>query len=294
MSRPAGPWGAWATGLRLRPVEEACEAAATLEAAGFDALWTTGGTGDPFERVTALLRATDRATVATGILSIWEMDAPAVAKAVESLPAELRERFLLGLGVSHQQLVDRAEPGRYARPLTRMREYLDELDASGIGGTSAPHRVLAALGPRMLDLSAERALGAHPYLTTIEHTRSARDRLGNAFLAPTQMVLLDDRAETARSAARAHLAPYLRQPNYVRSWVRQGFQESDASDGGSDRLVDALVAWGDPERIVSRVRRHLDAGADHVCLQVLAPGGRWSDHALPLEDWRRLGAALTT
>jgi probable F420-dependent oxidoreductase len=292
MSLPTGPWGAWATGLRIRPVDEARHAAAVIEQAGFSALWVTGGVTDPFRRIGALLDATRDVVVATGILSIWSMTPAQVADAVDGLPADHRDRFLLGLGVSHQQIVDHQEPGLYARPFTRMREYLDALDERAKPGTLTGDRVLAALGPRMLGLSASRAAGAHPYLTTSAHTVHAREVVGDAFLAPTQMVLLVADPDEARRTARRHLAPYLQQPNYVRSWVRQGFDATDATDGGSDRLIDALVAWGELDDIVATVHRHLEAGADHVCLQVLDPQASWSDHSLPLADWTRLGQAL--
>lgn len=292
MSRPTGQWGAWATGLRLRPTEEACAAAAVIEDTGFSALWTTGGISDPFRRIGALLGATREIVVATGILSIWTMTPAEVADAVRGLPVEHRARFLLGLGVSHQQLVDQQDPGRYARPYSRMREYLGELDDRAEPGTLRDDRVLAALGPRMLTLAGRQAVGAHPYLTTTSHTAEARELLGEAFLAPTQMVLpIADPAE-ARRVARGYLAPYLGQPNYVQSWLRQGFDESDIASHGSDRLIDELVAWGDLDRLTQRLHRHLAAGADHVCVQLLDPDGAWGDHALPLAHWRRLGEAL--
>ncbi|MDQ6524892.1 TIGR03620 family F420-dependent LLM class oxidoreductase [Nocardioides sp. LHD-245] len=289
MSLPAGRWGAWSSALRLRETSAAQDAAAALEEAGCSALWMTGGLSDPFPRVAELLAATSRTVVATGILSIWTMTAEEVASAARALPDP--DRFLLGLGVSHAQLVDHADPGRYRRPLSRMREYLDELDVAG--GPGAGSRVLAALGPRMLELAATRAAGAHPYLTTPEHTALARAALGPAsYLAPTQMVVLEADAGLARAAARRHLAMYLAQPNYRSSWERLGFTEDDASQGGSDRLVDALVAWGDPERIAVRLHEHVAAGADHVCLQVLDRQAGWKDQALPVADWQRLLAAL--
>jgi len=289
MSLPAGRWGAWSTALRLADTETAVEAAVVLEEAGCSALWMTGGISDPFDRVAALLSATSRVSVATGILSIWTMPAADVAAAAAALPD--RERFLLGLGVSHPKLVDRHEPGRYVRPLTRMREYLEELDE--YAGPDASSRVLAALGPKMLELSATRAAGAHPYLTTAAHTATARATLGaEAFLAPTQMVLLESDPSLARAAARGYLAMYLGQPNYVNSWLRLGFDDADVRDGGSDRLVDTLVAWGDPDHVAARLHEHLDAGADHVCIQVLDPRATWADQSIPLDDWRALLAVL--
>lgn len=291
MSLPAGPWGAWSAALRLGERSAAMDAAAALEEAGCSALWLTGGLDDPFDRVADLLAATRRTTVATGILSIWTMPADDVAAAVAALDPAERDRFLLGLGVSHPRLVDRTEPGRYTRPLTRMREYVDRLDE--VGGPPAGARVLAALGPRMLELAALRAAGAHPYLTTPGHTAEARAALGaGPFLAPTQMTLLVADPARAREVARGYLAMYLRQGNYVSSWQRLGFTEDDIADGGSDRLVDALVAWGTPEQVAARVREHVAAGADHVCVQMLDPDAAWTDHPFPVDDWRTLLAVL--
>nr|WP_183593772.1 TIGR03620 family F420-dependent LLM class oxidoreductase [Nocardioides soli] len=290
---PTGPWGAWSSGLRLRERAAAVEAAAALEEAGCSALWMTGGLSDPFERVADLLGATSRVTVATGILSIWTMSPDEVATGVQSLPDADRHRFLLGLGVSHAQLVDRGAAGRYRRPLTQLRTYLDGLDATGPVTVGRHSRVLAALGPKMLELAATRAAGAHPYLTTVDHTADARRILGpDPFLAPTQMVVLDANPDTARTVARRHLAMYLGQPNYVNSWLRLGFTEDDAADGGSDRLVDALVMWGDPERVAARLREHLAAGADHVAVQMLDREAGWQEQPLPVADWQRLFAAL--
>ncbi len=291
MTLPEGPWGVWATGLRLREAGTAMEAARALEAAGYSALWMTGGASNPFERVRDLLGATSRIVVATGILSIWTMTPDEVATEVALLAPADRERFVLGLGVSHASLVDRAEPGRYGKPLSRMREYLDDLDR--IDPSLARQGVLAALGPRMLDLAATRTAGAHPYLTTPEHTAEARTLLGEApFLAPTQMIVREADPAAARQAARRHLSLYLGQPNYVSSWIRLGFSPDDVADGGSDALVDSLVAWGDDETIARRLREHLDAGADHVCVQALDRELGWRDKPFPVEDWLRLAPTL--
>lgn len=290
---PGGPWGVWSSGLRLRSAEDAVLAAEQLEAAGYGALWMTGGVSNPFPRVRELLGATSRIVVATGILSIWSMRPADVIAELMAMPASYRDRFLLGLGVSHATLVNRRDPGRYRRPLGAMRDYLDELDASDADGV-AGRRVLAALGPRMLELSATHAGGAHPYLTTPAHTQSAREMLGRGpFLAPTQMVVLEPDASIARAVARRHLALYLDQPNYVANWKRLGFTEDDTADGGSDRLIDAMVAWGDEDAVVRRLREHLDAGADHVCISVLDREAGWRDYPVPVQDWERLAPALT-
>jgi probable F420-dependent oxidoreductase len=282
----------WSAPLRFREATAAADAAAALEVAGWSAVWMTGGLDDPFHRVTELLAATSRVAVATGILSIWTMDAADVASRVAALD-DPDGRFLLGLGVSHAQFVDRDDPGRYTRPLTRLSAYLDALDSTGEPRVAADRRVLAALGPRMLELASRRSLGAHPYLTTPEHTATARAAMGpTAFLAPTQMTLLEPDATRARETARGILGMYLRQPNYVQSWLRLGFTEDDVASGGSDRLVDALVAWGDAERVAARLREHVAAGADHVAVSMLAPGATWRDQPLPVADWVTLAAAL--
>lgn len=288
MTGLGGPWGVWSMGLRLRDGESAARAAANLERAGYDALWMTGGIDDPFPRVRELLDATTRVTVATGILSIWTMDAVDVAAQVEALAS--RDRFVLGLGVSHAALVDREQAGRYGRPLTRMRAYLDALDESGL---RADRRILAALGPRMVALAGERSLGAHPYLSTPEHTAWARDVLGEGpMLAPSQMVLLETDPEIARRTARRALSMYLAQPNYVANWERLGFTADDVTDGGSDRLVDAMVAWGDVDAVAARLGAHRDAGADHVCIQMLDASPSAHRLPLPVADLCRLAPAL--
>jgi probable F420-dependent oxidoreductase len=191
-------------------------------------------------------------------------------------------RFHLGLGVSHAPLVDRnTEPGRYGRPLSTMREYLHDLD----GSVPSSRMLLAALAPRMLELARERAAGSHPYFVPVAHTRFAREVLGpDATLAVEQTVLLETDPAAARETARAFMATYLNFPNYVNTLLRHGFSEEDVSNGGSDRVVDAIVAWGDEEAIHERVAAHHEAGADHVCIQVLGP----SSQGIALEEWRRL------
>ena len=198
------------------------------------------------------------------------------------------DRFLLGIGVSHAALVDGQEPGRYARPLAVTRTFLDEIDAT-TPTVPVNERALAALGPKMLELSRDRSAGAHPYLVPPEHTRFAREILGGGvLLAPEQHVVLETDPEKARAIARESLAIYMTLPNYVNNWRRFGFTDDDVSGAGSDRLVDAIVAWGDEAAIARRVREHLDAGADHVCVQV-ATDRRGE---MPLAGWRRLAPAL--
>src|SRR5919108_2532496 len=240
--------------------DEAVDAAAELDDLGFGAIWFPNGAA-LFDRSRDLLESTKRAVVATGIASIWTHPAQTAAAAHHEITQDHPGRFLLGLGVSHPHLVDRDDPGRYSKPLTRMREYLDELD-SAPSPVPVPERMLAALGPRMLELSRDRTCGAHPYLGTPEHTRRSREILGpDRVLAVEQGVVLEADATKARQVARQNLAMYLQAVNYTNHWLRLGFTQEDFADGGSDRLVDALVAWGGPDAIRSRVAEHHDAGA---------------------------------
>jgi probable F420-dependent oxidoreductase len=263
------------------------DAAAELDELGYGAVWFPNGP-TIFERSRELLEATRRLVVAPGIVSIWTHTPEAAASAHHELTRDHPGRFLLGLGVSHQHLVDRDEPGRYSRPVTRMREYLDALDAAPTP-VPADQRILAALGPRMLDLARERSAGAHPYLVTAEHTEIARRALGpDRTLAVEQAVVLETDPVRARQLGREHITFYLRAPNYTNNWLRLGFAPGDLENGGSDRLVDALVAWGDTDAIRERVAAHHRAGADHVCLQVITDDRT----ALPRAEWRSLAAAL--
>jgi probable F420-dependent oxidoreductase len=234
--------------------------------------------------VERLLDSTRSIPVVTGILSVWLHEPDAVAALFGRAEARHPGRFLAGLGVSHAPLLDRTDPGRYRKPLDKMRNYLDRLDA-----TDPPipkeRRMLAALAPRMLELARTRAAGAHPYFVPVEHTRYAREQLGpDPLLAVEQAVFLETDPTVAREHARKHMATYLTLPNYVRPLLAHGFTEEDVANGGSDRLVDAIVAWGDEAAIGARIDAQLEAGADHVCLQVVGP----LDQALPLDDWRRL------
>jgi len=264
------------------------EAAAELEDLGYGALWFPNAPGT-FERARDLLDATRRIVVAPGIASIFTHTATDAAAAHHALTLAHPGRFLLGLGVSHAHLVDREEPGRYSRPLTKMREYLDNLDAAP---TPVPieQRILAALGPRMLELARNRSAGAHPYLGTVEHTRRAREVLGpGPLLAPELAVVLETDPSRARAIAREHLTFYLQAPNYTNNWLRLGFTLDDLAAGGSGRLVDEVVAWGSTDAIRERIAEHHRAGADHVCLQVLTPAAP----ELPIGEWRTLAAALS-
>ncbi len=280
--------GLWSAGLRYGGAEAAAEAATELDELGYSALWIPDVGGDVFAAVRNLLAVTSTVTIATGILNLWMHEADETAAQHASLTAEHGDRFLVGIGVSHAPLIDMAEAGRYRKPLTRMREYLDGLD--GASTPLAPKdRVLAALGPKMLELARDRTAGVHPYLVTPEHTAVAREAVGpDRLVAPEQAVVLSTDPTQARELARGHLAGYLALPNYANNWKRFGFTDDDVADGGSDRLVDALVAWGDEAAIVARVDEHRAAGADHVCVQVLTD----NPTELPTEQWRELAPAL--
>jgi probable F420-dependent oxidoreductase len=278
-----GAAGIWSSALRRADPGEAADAASELEELGFGALWIPGNdAAELTDRLGALLACTRNLVIATGIVSIWRVGAPELAAMRARFEAEFPGRFLLGVGVSHAPLV-----AEYARPLSTMRKYLDELDASGV---PADARVIAALAPRMLETARDRARGAHPYLVTPAHTSWARDILGReALLAPEQTVLLNTERTSARDKARKMLEPYLRFPNYVKTFTaRLGFDEDDVAHGGSDRLVDGLVAWGDDEDLARRIREHHAAGADHVPIQVVTD----DPSTLPRREWRRLAAAL--
>ncbi|KWX66294.1 LLM class F420-dependent oxidoreductase [Mycobacterium sp. NAZ190054] len=279
--------GLWSSQLRYGNPDEAAEAAAELDGLGFTALWIPDVGGPVLDSVDNLLSATQKTIIATGILNLWMHDAAEVATRYAALSEAHGERFLLGIGVSHAPLIDSKEPGRYRKPLAATEAFLDGIDASA-QPVPAANRVLAALGPKMLQLSATRAGGAHPYLTTPEHTRQAREVLGSGpMLLPEQTVLLTQDRDEARAIGTQWLQSYLALPNYANNLLRLGFSEEDLTSV-SDRVFDALVAWGDEDAVRRRVREHLDAGADHVCVQVLTADPR----EFPREQWRRLAAAL--
>jgi probable F420-dependent oxidoreductase len=274
--------GIWNSGLRSEDPNaagEIREAAAELEELGYASIWLGSSPGVGHAR--PLLEATSRIVVATGILNIWAHAAAEVAGQQLALAKDFPGRFVLGLGASHSALVK-----GYRKPYSTMVEYLDGLDAAG---STKADRVLAALGPRMLALSRDRAAGAHPYLITPEHTAKAREILGaGPLLAPEVKVVLDTDPERARAAARDHLAIYLGMPNYIGNLVRLGFADEDFRGGGSDRLIDATFAWGHLDVIRERVAAHQQAGADQVVLQVVTAG----QEALPRAQWRELADGL--
>lgn len=285
---PSGT-GIWSSALRYGDRAAAAEAAVELEGLGYDAIWLPDVGGDLLERMGELLDATDSMTVASGILNIWFHEPQDVAAAHRRFVEAHGDRVLIALGVSHGPLIDQKAQGTYRRPLTRMVEFLDGLDAADPPlPTSA--RAIGALGPKMVALAGERTAGTHPYLGSPELTHRSRDALGpDAYLAPEQAVVLETDPDRARRIARSHLATYLGLPNYANSWRRMGWTDADIADGGSDALVDHLVVWGDEERIAARVQEHRDAGADHVCVQVVTD----DPMTAPLDPWRRLAPALT-
>jgi probable F420-dependent oxidoreductase len=256
--------GIWSGELRYGDPAEGAEAAAELESWGYTALWVPDAGGDLFGALDRLLGATTSVTIATGVLNIWHQTAEATGTWWSAQPPAVRDRTMLGLGVSHGPLIGE----RWGRPLAAMRTFLDGLDAGNVP-VPAERRCLAALGPKMLELARDRTAGAHPYLVTPEHTALAREALGpDALVAPEQGVVLETDPDVARAVARHALDHYTTLPNYVNNWKRLGFTDDDVTSL-SDRLVDALVAWGDADAIAARVAEHRSAGADHVCLQAL-------------------------
>jgi probable F420-dependent oxidoreductase len=291
---PLGRVGLWTFQLDLLPATAAREMAAELEALGYPAVWVPEAVNrDPIANCAVLLAATERLVLATGIASIWSRDAVTTQASHLTLSEAHPDRFVLGLGVSHQPMVDYVKGQHYDRPLAKMSAYLDAMDGAPYMAPKPERttRVLAALGPKMLRLAAEKAQGAHPYFVPVEHTAVAREALGTGpLLCPEQAVVLDTDPERARAAARLHMSTYLTLPNYTNNLRRLGWGDDDLADGGSDRLVDAIVAWGDEQAILARVQAHLDAGADHVAVQVLAE----SMGTVPVDQWRALAPALTS
>jgi probable F420-dependent oxidoreductase len=272
-----GKLGVWAS-LDGMTAADALAFAQRLEKRGFQTLWTPESRGrNVLVNAAWLLAGTSTLIVATGIANIYARDAVAMANAQRGLNEQSANRFLLGLGVSHRPLVSDMRGHAYGRPVPTMRSYLQAMRAAPYQApppSQAPKTVLAALGPKMLALSAEMSDGAHPYCVTPEHSLQARQILGaGKLLCPELMVLLETDAAKARAAARAALAPYLQLENYANNWRRLGFTEDDLAGGGSNRLVDANVAWGDEAAIRARIKLFWDAGADHVCIQSIHPSG---------------------
>jgi probable F420-dependent oxidoreductase len=263
-----GRFGVWTFGAP-KP-----EQAAEIEKLGYGAVWVGGSPAGDLAFVEPILAATETLQVATGIVNVWTAPADEVAEAYHRVEKAYPGRFLLGIGIGHPEHTE-----EYRKPYDVLVEYLDALDAAKV---PTSRRVLAALGPKVLKLSAERSAGAHPYLTTPEHTGQARNIIGNTvYLAPEHKVVLTDGSEEATEEARAvgrdAVGFYLNLSNYLNNWKRLGFTDDDIAKPGSDRLIDAVVAHGTPEAIAARLHEHLDSGADHVTIQVL---GGW-DKLIP-------------
>jgi probable F420-dependent oxidoreductase len=268
-------------GIWRRHQDSGADVAQQVEALGFSALWLGGSPSVAQAR--PFVERSDTIVVATGILNVWRHEPADVAAQHAELTSAYPGRFVLGLGIGHPEATS-----EYAKPLAKMRTFLDGLDAAP---TPVPRdeRILAALGPKMLDLAAERTLGAFPYFVTPEHTRTARERVGRDRVVTTELaVVLDTDPERARATARRYAATYLGASNYVRNLERLGFTDGDFADGGSDRLIDAVIPHGSAEEIAEAVRAHHVAGADHVCVQPLRDG------ADPLDDYRALARVLIT
>jgi probable F420-dependent oxidoreductase len=279
-----GRIGIWSISVRL--ASEGREAAAELEALGFQTVWIPGGVDDgALASLDALLDATSLVNFASGIINIWKHDPADLAAWWRGQTPGRQRRLLLGLGVSHGPLIGET----WNKPLARMETFLDGLEAAGM---PADRLCLAALGPRMLQLSARRTAGAHPYMVTPRHSEMARRTLGpNAVLAPEQGVVLETDPAKARHIARGFVEHYVRFPNYTNSWRREGFSDVEIATL-DDRLIDSLVAWGDLSAIAARLDEHFAAGADHVCLQVVGPGGMRPDIGFDREAWQELAKLL--
>jgi probable F420-dependent oxidoreductase len=290
-----GRVGIWTGQLDLQQAARAREVAAEIEELGYGTLWIPEAVGrEALSHAAVLLAGTERLVVATGVATIFGRAPRIAAAAQRPLADDSGGRFLLGLGVSHAPMVEGLMQLSWDRPLTRMREYLDAMDdAFTVSPPPAedPPRVLAALGPRMMALAAERAWGAHSYFVPVEHTGVARDELGDGpMLLVEQAAVHTSDPDLGRIVARKYMAMYLTLPNYTNNLRRLGWGDEDLADGGSDALVDALVAIGDAEAVAARVAAHHEAGADHVCVQVLDNDVT----ALPVDAWRELAPALVS
>jgi probable F420-dependent oxidoreductase len=270
--------------------DQAAGFAQRIESLGYSALWIPETIGrHPFVHAGWLLANTEKLLVCTGIASIYNRDAGSSMAAAKSLAEQSGNRFVLGLGVSHQPLVESVRGHQYGKPVSSMSAYLDQMNAAfyqSLEPTEAPPIVLAALGPNMLALSADKTRGALPYFTSPEHTAIARQTMGpDAWLCVEQKVILESDPEVARKVARAAASMYTGLANYRNNWLRLGFEEEDIDNGGSDRFIDRLFAWGSEDEIRNRINSHIGAGADHVCIQPLNPNGQLGD-----PDWAVLEA----
>ncbi|MFM7047374.1 MAG: LLM class F420-dependent oxidoreductase [Actinomycetota bacterium] len=290
-----GRIGIWTFALDLQPMSKAQDAARELEELGYGCIWVPEAVGrEPFASCALLLSATKRIGVATGIASMYARSAITMQAGWRTLAEAFGDRFTLGIGASHEHMATKLHKGSYDKPYSSMVEYLDQMDKGIFAAsppTTTPRRVLAALGPRMLALSAQRGLGAHPYFVPPEHTKFARDVLGHGpLLAPEQAVLFETDPAKARDVSRKFMSTYTRLPNYANNLRRMGYTDDDIGDAkrpASDRMVDAIVAWGTIDDAVARVKAHFDAGASHVSIQVLDA----DPMALPMRQWRELAEA---
>ena len=281
---PVGRIGIWSMELRFGDAGEIAEAAAELDELGYGAVWIPGGAGgDITGSLTALLNGTKRATIASGIINVWKHEPQEIADWWHGLSADHKARTLLGIGISHAPMIGE----QWGKPIAVTRDWVERLTALGVPADS---QCLAALGPKMVALSGELTAGAHPYLVSAEHSAVAREILGpDKLLAPEHGVVLETDLARVREIVGPVVQGYGDMPNYRNSWKRLGFSEEEIA-GLSDRLVDALFAWGSPERIAERLQGHFAGGADHVCLQVIAPKG--TALATQRDAWRSLAAVL--
>ena len=287
-----GTVGIWTVTHESLPPQRSGEIAHELEELGYAAMWIPEAySREAFTSSHFLLQATSTIAVATGIANIWARDAVTAASAAKSLNAAFSDRFVLGLGVSHQPIVQKLRKHDYVSPLTQMKSFLEELNKApmfAVEGNQEFARVIAALGPKMLELGKTLAHGVHPYLVTPEHTAIARAAVGDQFIGVEQAVVLGQSREVFLQRAHAYLEIYTGLPNYRNNWLRLGFSEDDFVKGGSERLCDAMVVHGDEQKILDNINAHRSAGADHVCIQVLGE----DLSTPPLEDWRHLAPAL--
>lgn len=288
-----GRVGIWSFALQRLPATDAAAAMRTLEGLGYPAIWMPESLGskEVLAHSALLLGSAERAIVAPGIASIYARDPMAMANGAKTLAEAYPGRFVLGIGVSHAPSVA-MRGGSYGKPVETMREYLDAMDAAAYAGPEPAEPVplvLAALGPRMLELAAQRADGAHPYFVPVEHTAVARAAIGpETCLAVEQTAVLSTDPAEARRIGRAFARHYLALPNYANNLRRLGWSDEDIANDGSDRLIDSVIAWGDVDAIAGRVRAHLNAGADHVCVQLRSDSS--ADPAL--DGYRELAAAF--
>jgi probable F420-dependent oxidoreductase len=287
-----GKIGIWTWTLDAQPMPVAREAVQEIEELGFKTVWIPEAVGrEPFAHAGILLSATQQLILATGIASMYARTAATMQSGQKTLTSAFPDRFLLGIGASHGHMVKSLHKTAYVKPYSAMVEYLDAMDGGlfmAAEPTTPTHRVLAALGPKMLKLAGERADGAHPYFTTPQHTAVAREILGSEpTLAPEQAVILETDPTKARAIARSYMGTYTRLPNYANNLLREGFTEDDIKNQ-SDKLIDAICAWGTLDTVRGRIQEHLDAGASHVSVQVLTEGLV----ELPKTQWRELATLL--